>query len=149
MTNEERFFRFVLETVLWTLAGLIACGLITLLMGCTTVRYIPEKHYRDSVRVVTRHDTLLLRDSVCVYRYTVGETVYQDRYKARYMYKYVGKIDTVRLTARDTTTAAKGDVGNLERREQRQGGLAKTVIVMAALFALAAWWIRKYTDSTG
>lgn len=148
MTDDERYCRFVLETVSGFLAGLLACGLVSLLVGCTTVRYVPEIHYRDSVRVVHQHDTLLMQDSVCVYQYAVGETVHQDRYKARYIYKYVDRADTVRLTVRDTI-AARGNATAWKRQERWYSGLVRTAIGIAALVALtvfAAWWKRKSTN---
>jgi len=75
-----------LTGALWWLAVLIV---ILLLAGCSTVRYVPLPSVSvDSVYVDRyQHDSIYLRDSVYVNRWTAGDTVYQDKIVWKYVYR--------------------------------------------------------------
>lgn len=90
----------IIKGFLW---GLALCSLVTLLAGCKT-KYVavPEVHYRDSVYVKYARDSVFLRDSVWSTMYVRGDTVYSEKYKTRYVYKNVLRIDTVLRTVRDS-----------------------------------------------
>lgn len=79
-------------------AGLIAAALILALIhtlaSCRSVRYVTA--YRDSIRATATVDTLRLTDSVYLHEYAKGDTVYINKERTRYIYKYVGKTDTLR-----------------------------------------------------
>ena len=68
------------------LYGIMACILISLLAGCKSVQYVPVETVRtDSVYVDRyQHDSIYLRDSVYVNRWTAGDTVYQDKVAFRH-----------------------------------------------------------------
>lgn len=75
--------------------ALVYILLLTLLMSCKSIEYVPvesiriEYRTRDSIRV----DSIYQHDSV--YVAIRGDTVYQYKYKYLYKYQYINKTDTV------------------------------------------------------
>lgn len=84
--------------------GLLACLLITLLAGCRTVRYVPVETVRtDSVTLDHFvHDSVYVRDSVYVNRWTAGDTVFVDKVSVKWRYRDRWRRDTVAVVRRDS-----------------------------------------------
>lgn len=76
---------------------------ITVFVGCKT-KYVavPEVHYRDSVHVKHTRDSIFLHDSVFSTVYVKGDTVFSEKYKTRYIYKNIMRVDTVLRTIQDS-----------------------------------------------
>lgn len=88
--------------------GLLACGLITLMVGCgTKTVVVPETHWRDSVVVRLQRDSVFVRDSVWVDRWTHGDTVHVDKVRTRYLYRDRLLRDTVLVARRDTVSVVR------------------------------------------
>lgn len=83
--------------------GLLLCVLITLLCGCKT-KYVavPEYHYKDSVSVRWRTDSVWLHDSVYVSVETKGDTVCLTKSVTKYKYRDRTLRDTVSVVRRDS-----------------------------------------------
>lgn len=83
---------------LWLFLVVFGCFLV----GCRTVEYVsvPVETVRvDSVFVAAvRVDSVVMRDSVLVA--SRGDSVFVD--KVRYIYRYVGRVDTVSVLRVDT-----------------------------------------------
>lgn len=77
--------------------------IVCLLVGCKTVAPLQpaqEIVYRDRVEYVDRYqrDTIYQRDAE--HTYTVGDTVYVDRWQ--YKYKEIVRYDTINITTTDS-----------------------------------------------
>ena len=124
-----------LTGALWWLAVLIV---ILLLAGCSTVRYVPVPSVSvDSVYVDRyQHDSIYLRDSVYVNRWTAGDTVYQDKIVYKYIFRDKVKYDTVRISRSDTVRVPYPVERRLSTWEQVRlnvGGWAIAVVVITIL----------------
>lgn len=124
-----------LTGALWWLAVLIV---ILLLAGCSTVRYVPLPSVSvDSVYVDRyQHDSIYLRDSVYVNRWTAGDTVYQDKIVWKYVYRDKVKYDTINILRSDTVCVPYPVERRLTRWEQVRlnvGGWAIAVVVITIL----------------
>ena len=89
------------------LAGLtrnvFACVLTAFLVSCGTKYVIvPETHYKDSIRVIEKRDSIRVHDSVWVSEVVRGDTVYKDRVTVRYEYRDRLLVDTLLVTRTDT-----------------------------------------------
>lgn len=95
-----------LTGALW---GLVVLTIISLLVGCKTTRYVPVPSVSvDSVYVDRWHrDSVYLRDSVWVNRWTAGDTVFVDKVVTKYEYKDRWIRDTISVLRSDTTTIIK------------------------------------------
>ena len=95
-----------LTGALW---GLVVLTIISLLVGCKTTRYVPVPSVSvDSVYVDRWHrDSVYLRDSVFVNRWTAGDTVFIDKVVTKYEYKDRWIRDTISVLRSDTTTIIK------------------------------------------
>lgn len=80
---------------------LLVCTLA--LCGCRT-KYVavPEIHCRDSIVTQLRLDSVVLRDSVFQSVFIKGDTVFSVKYIYRDLYKYVLRVDTLKIEHRDT-----------------------------------------------
>lgn len=90
MDIEEMMAR-VLKVLAAFVIGVAICAVLTCLMGCRSVKYVsvPEYHTEYKVRTdsFVRRDTAWVHDSVSVWMH--GDTVWKEKYKTRYEYKYV------------------------------------------------------------
>jgi hypothetical protein len=101
------------------LLGLIACAIITLLVGCKTTKYVPVEKVRTEYkdRIVAVHDTI--RDSVKTERSVYqkdsmavsrkGDTVMVDRWHTLRMIYYEKAKNVKVLSRADSTSTAKVD----------------------------------------
>ena len=133
-----------LTGALWWLAVLIV---ILLLAGCSTVRYVPVPSVSvDSVYVDRyQHDSIYLRDSVYVNRWTAGDTVYQDKIVYKYIFRDKVKYDTVRISRSDTVRVPYPVERRLSTWEQVRlnvGGWAIALVVITIL-VVVGWAIYK------
>lgn len=141
------------------LLGLIACVIITLLVGCRTTKYVPVENVRTEYkdRVVTVHDTV--RDSVRtfnnVYRHDSmavmmrGNTVFVDRWHTLRLIKWENATHMSNTVAGDSASSVRVDsVRVLTKWERVKMDFGTAAIVIAALaimagIVFAVWWIRK------
>ena len=92
-----------MKQLLGFLWGLLVCALISMFTSCTTTKYVPvpEYHYKDSVRVVNRRDSIYSRDSIFVY--SKGDTIYHEHFNMKYKEFLhndtivVNRVDSVRV----------------------------------------------------
>ena len=129
-----------MEKVKGLFLGMLAC---LVLAGCKTVRYVPVETVRtDSVYVdrFTR-DSVYLRDSVFVNRWTVGDTVFVDKVSVKYLYRDRWRHDTVAVTRRDSVQVplpVERELGWWQQtRLKLFWPLAAAVVVLMA----AVWWM--------
>lgn len=72
------------------------------LTGCSTIREVPvpRVEYRDSVRVVAKVDSVVIRDSV--YIRDKGDTIRVERWRYRDVWRL--RVDTIAVAKVDTMT---------------------------------------------
>lgn len=142
------------------LLGLIACAIITLLVGCRTTKYVPVENVRTEYkdRVVTVHDTV--RDSVRtfnnVYRHDSmavmmrGDTVFVDRWHTLRLIKWEKATHMSNTVAGDSALSVRVDsVRVLTKWERVKMDFGTAAIVIAALaiiagIVFAVWRLRFY-----
>lgn len=121
----------------------------TLLLSCTTTKYVtmPEVHYRDSLVVRYQHDSIFTRDSVFVNQWTKGDTVFRDRVRVQYLYKYLTRQDTVSVERRDSVPYVVEKVTTVNKylthwydQICRRFTLA---VLIAAAAIIVAWLVKK------
>lgn len=139
-----------MERIKGFLWGIMACILISILTGCKSVQYVPVETVRtDSVYVDRyQHDSIYLRDSVYVNRWTDGDTVYQDKIVYKYVYRDKVKYDTVSVLRSDTVRVPYPVERRLTKWEQVRlnvGGwvIALVVITILVVVGWAIYKIRK------
>lgn len=132
------------------LYGIIVCILICLLSGCKSVQYVPLETVRTDSLYVDRyqHDSIYLRDSVYVNRWTAGDTVYQDKVVWKYVYRDKVKYDTVSVLRSDSVRVPYPVERRLTKWEQVRlnvGGwvIALVVITILVVVGWAIYKIRK------
>lgn len=110
--------------------------------GCKTKQVVvPTVHFRDSTKIVYTRDSVYLHDSVFVAQYQKGDTVYRDRVRTKYLYKYVGRTDTVAIERRDTVKIATPVAQSLTMYQRMAARWFS--IVCALLIVLLAWTFRR------
>lgn len=118
-----------------------------LLTGCTTKRYVtvpvPEYHC-DTLRTITHHrDSIILRDSVFINRYTRGDTIYSIEQRWHTQYRDRLLRDTAYISSRDTIgvpyPVEKRVPAQLSKFQQMRIWIGNMVI--AVLAVCAVWWI--------
>ena len=129
-----------LKGLLW---GLLACLLITLLVGCKTVRYVPVETLRtDSIfvrdslvvnTIIHYKDSLRIKDSTVVVVDTAGNVISKETYHDETRTKDTGR--------RDTETKAK-------ERETKSADIEQTPVIMEKELSRwqefrldAFWWL--------
>lgn len=92
------------QMVAGIILGMIACALITLCSGCTTVREVEVVKVRTDTLIQTnvQRDSIHVRDSVYLHEYTKGDTVYIEKVRYRTDIKERIKIDTIYKSKTDT-----------------------------------------------
>ena len=90
-----------LTGALW---GLAVPVIISLIVGCTTTKYVPVPSVSVDSVFVDRwlRDSVYLRDSVFVNQWTQGDTVYRDKVVTRYRHKDRWRYDTVAVVRTDS-----------------------------------------------
>lgn len=118
--------------------GIIVCILISFFTGCKSVQYVPlETVKTDSVYIDRfQRDSIYIRDSVYVNRWTAGDTVYQDKIVYKYIYRDKVKYDTINVLRSDTVCVPYPVERRLTKWEQVRlnvGGWAIAVVVITIL----------------
>lgn len=146
---------------------MIACAIITLLVGCKTTKYVPVESVRTEYkdRVVMRHDTV--RDSVMrlrdVYRHDSmavmmrGDTVFVDRWHTLRLIKWEQATHMSNIVAGDSASSVRVDSvrvpypveRKLTKWERVKMDFGTAAIVIAALaimvgIVFAVWRLRFY-----
>lgn len=119
----------------------MACILISILTGCKSVQFVPVETVKtDSVYVDRyQHDSIYLRDSVYVNRWTDGDTVYQDKIVYKYVYRDKVKYDTVSVLRSDTVRVPYPVERRLTKWEQVRlnvGGWAIGAVIIFILIVV-------------
>ena len=132
-----------LTGALWGLAVLIV---ISLLCGCKTVRYVPVETVRTDSVYVDRfaRDSVYLRDSVWVNRWTQGDTVFVDKVVTKYKYKDRWRYDTVAVVRADSVQVpypVEKDLGWWEKT--RLYSFPILVAIVAVLAFIVVWLVKK------
>ena len=129
-----------LTGALWGLAVLIV---ISLLCGCRTVKYVPVETVRtDSVYVDRFHrDSVYLRDSVYINRWTYGDTVFVDKVSVKYLYRDRWRHDTVAVTRRDSVQIPLPVEKPLGWWQQARLKLFWPLVAVVVVLTVAVWWM--------
>ena len=132
-----------LTGALWGLAVLIV---ISLLCGCRTVKYVPVETVRTDSVYVDRfaRDSVYLRDSVWVNRWTQGDTVFVDKVVTKYKYKDRWRYDTVAVVRADSVQVpypVEKDLGWWEKT--RLYSFPVLVAMVAVLAFVIVWLVKK------
>lgn len=155
MTLEEYDDRYnpdptpLYNVVKGTLWGVVLCGLIWLLTGCTTptkIVEVPTVH----TEYIHQTDTLLYRDSIhtrdSIYIIQRGDTIYHNAYHTIYKDRLVYNTHTDTVNKTDTLTVVK--TVEVERRQswlKRTFGKIEDSVLLAALMVGLVlglrWWL--------
>ena len=127
-----------LTGALWWLAVLIV---ILLLAGCKTVRYVPVETVRTDSVYVDRfaRDSVYLRDSVYINRWTYGDTVFVDKVSVKYLYRDRWRHDTVAVTRRDSVQIPLPVEKPLGWWQQARLKLFWPLVAVVVVLAVAVW----------
>lgn len=121
--------------------GLWACVIITLLCGCKTVRYVPVETVRTDSVTVDRfiRDSVYLRDSVYVNRWTQGDTVFVDKVSVKWRYRDRWRRDTVAVVRRDSVEVAVPVEKPLGWWQQARLKLFWPLVAVVVVLMVAVW----------
>ena len=126
------------ELAIGLLLGLVACALITMFAGCTTVRTVETVRTDTVWQNHMQHDSIHVRDSVWVERWTQGDTVYvvKDRWKTEWRERL--QIDTVYIAKRDTLFVQKttGKTKQLTWFDRWRVRIGTFIFIVLGLFAV-------------
>ena len=122
------------------LVGCVLCGLMTLLTGCRSVRYVSVPEYRTEDKV--RTDSFIKRDSVWVHDMK-GDTVFKDKVRTEHEdhYIYTNKTDTVMKT--DSVRVPFPVEKKLGRWEQIKVDYFLPICCVSAIILLSLLWLIK------
>lgn len=108
------------DIIVGALGGIIVCTILSLLIGCKTItktEYVDRyTTVHDTIhQTIVKHDSIALRDSVFLFQYIKGDTVYKYKYVERSGQKdrivhdsiYLHKTDTVFVDKQVCQTAKK------------------------------------------
>ena len=127
------------------LVGCVLCGLMTLLTGCRSVRYVSVPEYHTEYKV--RTDSFIKRDSVWVHDsvsvWMKGDTVFKEKLKKVYNehYIYTNKTDTVMKT--DSVRVPFPVEKKLGRWEQIKVDYFLPICCVLAIILLSLLWLIK------
>lgn len=119
--------------------------IISLLVGCTTTRYVTVPSVSvDSVYADRwQHDSVYLLDSVFVNRWMAGDTVFVDKVVTKYKYKDRWRYDTMAVVKTDSVRVPypiEKDLGWWERT--RLGAFPVLIVVVVVLAFIVVWLVR-------
>ena len=126
--------------------SLIFSALITCLFaGCKAVRYVPVETVRTDSVAVDRfvRDSVYLRDSVYVNRWTAGDTVFVDRVSVKWRYRDRWRRDTLRILRYDTVETpvpVERELGWWERARMK---LFWPMVAAVVVLVVAVWWLAR------
>lgn len=127
------------------LLGLAVLIVISLLCGCKTVRYVPVETVRtDSVAVESLvRDSVYVRDSVWVNRWTAGDTVFVDKVSVKWRYRDRWRRDTLRILRYDTVETPVPVERELGWWQQARLKLFWPLVAVVVVLAVAVWWLAR------
>lgn len=110
-----------------TIAAIIL--LASAMCSCSRIQYVPvETIRRDSIdRIVHRHDSIHVRDSVAVY--VAGDTVWRDRWRT--VYRETVRRDTIYRETRDTLSVPYPVETRPTLAQRITDGIATALIIAA------------------
>lgn len=119
--------------------------IISLLVGCTTTRYVTVPSVSvDSVYAGRwQHDSVYLLDSVFVNRWMAGDTVFVDKVVTKYKYKDRWRYDTMAVVKTDSVRVPypiEKDLGWWERT--RLGAFPVLIVAVVVLAFIVVWLVR-------
>lgn len=119
--------------------------IISLLVGCTTTRYVTVPSVSvDSVYADRwQHDSVYLLDSVFVNRWMAGDTVFVDKVVTKYKYKDRWRYDTMAVVKTDSVRVPypiEKDLGWWERT--RLGAFPVLIVAVVVLAFIVVWLVR-------
>lgn len=154
------------QKIIGLLWGIVACIIISMFVGCKSVKYIPVETVRTNTQYKTNtvHDTII--DSVFMHNdvykhdsvitYLRGDTIFVDRWhtiiqttldKGRKLHSnvvhdtiFVNKADTI---ASDAGRKAAAKVAAAGYKKDDGGGGAKTVVMLVVLLLATGTLIYK------
>jgi uncharacterized protein YceK len=142
--DKERAQLGCMHGILFLLAAAILIAVMALCQGCTTVRevIVTQQHTDTVYQNRMQHDSIHIRDSIWVERWTQGDTVYvvKDRWKTEWREKlrvdtvYIAKHDTVRVAVTQQQTR---QLTWFERWRERLGTI---LFIAMGLFAIYCGW---------
>lgn len=144
MSLKERQQAGCIHGVLFVVAVVVLIIIAALCHGCTTTKeVIVEKVRTDTVyQNHMRHDSIHIRDSVWVERWTQGDTVYvvKDRWKTEWREKL--RIDTVYIAKHDTVRVAvtQQQTRQLTWFERWRVRIGTIFFIVLGLFAIYCGW---------
>lgn len=123
------------------LGGVLVCILVSLFVGCKSIRYIPVETVTTDSIYVDRYlrDSIYQRDSVFVNQWMVGDTVYQDKVIWKYVYRDKVRYDTVSILRSDSVRVPYPVEHQLTKWEQIRldvGGWAIGVVIITILIVI-------------
>lgn len=127
------------------LVGCVLCGLMTLLTGCRSVKYVSVPEYHTEYKV--RTDSFIKRDSVWVHDsvsvWMKGDTVFKDKVRTKHEdhYIYTNKTDTVMKT--DSVRVPFPVEKKLGRWEQIKVDYFVPICCVSAIILLSLLWLIK------
>lgn len=127
------------------LFGLAVLIVISLLCGCKTVRYVPVETVRTDSVAVERlvRDSVCVRDSVWVNRWTAGDTVFVDRVSVKWRYRDRWRRDTLRILRYDTVETPVPVERELGWWELARLKMFWPLVVVVVVLVIAVWWLVK------
>lgn len=126
--------------------GLLACILITLLLGsCKTVKEVERTNtVHDTVYVYhNSRDSVYHKDSIFLHEYVKGDTVYVLKEKWNTLYRDRLQHDTMYVARRDTvqniTIEQKKPMSNWQYAQMYFGRLCLLLLVAFAITVIVLW----------
>ena len=154
------------QKIIGLLWGIVACIIISMFVGCKSVKYIPVETVRTNTQYKTNtvHDTII--DSVFMHNdvykhdsvitYLRGDTIFVDRWhtiiqttldKGRKLHSnvvhdtiYINKTDSVQVPV-----PVERKLTKWERVKMDFGTVAMVIAAMAIIagIVILAWWLRR------
>lgn len=123
------------------LGGVLVCILVSLFVGCKSIRYIPVETVTTDSIYVDRYlrDSIYQRDSVFVNQWMVGDTVYHDKVIWKYVYRDKVRYDTVSILRSDSVRVPYPVEHKLTKWEEVRltvGGWAIAFIIIVILIVV-------------
>jgi hypothetical protein len=143
-SDKQRMQLGCMHGFIFFLAAAVLIAIMALCQGCTTVRevVVTQQHTDTVWQNHTLRDSIHVRDSVWVERWTQGDTVYviKDRWKTEWHERL--KTDTVYMSKTDTvyiekTTEKTNTLTWFERWRVRIGTF---IFIVLGLFAIYCGW---------
>lgn len=117
--------------------------IISLLVGCTTTRYVTVPSVSvDSVYADRwQHDSVYLLDSVFVNRWMAGDTVFVDKVVTKYKYKDRWRYDTMAVMKTDSVRVPYPIEKDLDWWERTRLDAFPVLIVAVVVLAFIVVWL--------